>query len=344
MDNPGDEEEIDQLICVCGRLIQVYLEKYILKTPCMTISQTGFIWLMEVLQGNESRCYKMFRMDKHVFVMLLNDLENNYKLKGSRNISSAEILGIFLYILGQGIGNRNAQEHFQRSSETDFIGAIDSVHVQASISPCDQVPYIGRKGIPTQNVMAICNFDMQFTFACAGWEGSDHDSRVFLSALCDPQSNFSKPPNGKYYLVDAGYPQMKGFLGPYNGERYHIPHFRRGEQPTGHKEIFNHVYSSLRSIIERIFGVWKIFWRILRDMPSYSYQKQVKIVIATMAIHNYIRRYAQRDRDFDESANYSSEEINEEIEVNTHEEDGPGRREMEILRKSIAQSLMSVGT
>ncbi|KAK3211383.1 hypothetical protein Dsin_016089 [Dipteronia sinensis] len=79
-------------------------------------------------------------------------------------------------------------------------------------------------------------------------------------------------------------------------------------------------------------------------MPSYSYEKQVKIVITTMTLHNYIRRYAQRDRDFDESANYSSEEINEEMEVNTHEEGGPGRRKMEILRNSIAQSLMSAGT
>ncbi|KAK2642093.1 hypothetical protein Ddye_023856 [Dipteronia dyeriana] len=207
----------------------------------------------------------------------------------------------------------------------DCIGAIDGVHVQASISPCDQVPYIGRKGIPTQNVMAICNFDMQFTFACAGWEDSAHDSRVFLSALRDPQSNFPKPPNGKYYLVDTGYPHMKGFLGPYKGEIYHIPHFHRGEEPTGHKEIFNHAHSSLRSIIERTFG-------------------QVKIVIAKMTIHNYIRRNAQRDKDFDESANYSSEEINEEMEINTHEEDGPGRREMEILRNSIVQSLMSAGT
>ncbi|KAK3226910.1 hypothetical protein Dsin_006772 [Dipteronia sinensis] len=72
---------------------------------------------MEVLQGNESRCYNMFRMDKHVFIMLY-DLENIYKLKGSRNINSVEILGMFLYILGQGIGNKNAQERFQRSGET----------------------------------------------------------------------------------------------------------------------------------------------------------------------------------------------------------------------------------
>ena len=57
--------------------------------------------------------------------------------------------------------------------------------------------------------------------------------------------------------MDAGYPQMKGFLGPYKGERYHLPHSHRGEEPTGHKEIFNHAHSSLRSIIERTFGVWK---------------------------------------------------------------------------------------
>ncbi|XP_040363070.1 putative nuclease HARBI1 [Rosa chinensis] len=226
----------------------------------------------------------------------------------------------------------------------DCIGAIDGVHVQASISPCDQVPYIGRKGTPTQNILAICDFNMQFTFACAGWEGTAHDSRVFLSAFRNPRSNFPKPPNGKYYVVDAGYPQMKGFLGPYKGERYHLPHFRRGDEPAGHKEIFNHAHSSLRSVIERTFGVWKKKWSILRDMPSFPYDKQVKIVIATMAIHNYIRRYAQQDPDFDESENYSIEEINEEMEDNAFEEDGPGRQEMEVLRNTIAQSLMNAST
>lgn len=58
-------------------------------------------------------------------------------------------------------------------------------------------------------------------------------------------------------MVDAGYPQMRGYLGPYKGERYHLPHFHRGDEPTGHKEIFNHAHSSLRGIIERTFGVWK---------------------------------------------------------------------------------------
>ncbi|KAK3230883.1 hypothetical protein Dsin_002764 [Dipteronia sinensis] len=161
-----DEEEMDQLICVCGHLIQVYLEQYALKTPYMTSSQSG-----------------------------------------------------------QGIGNRNAQERFQRFGGTvsryfdmmldilyemtkNCIRAIDGVHVQASISPCDQVPYIGRKGIPTENKILLGGFRI---------------------------------------------PANERFLGLYKGERY-----------------------------------------------------------------------AQRDTDFDENENYSSKEVNEEIEVNAHEENGLG--------------------
>ncbi|XP_062013425.1 uncharacterized protein LOC133729849 isoform X2 [Rosa rugosa] len=114
----------------------------------------------------------------------------------------------------------------------------------------------------------------------------------------------------------------------------------KGDEPTGHKEIFNHAHSSLRGVIERTFGVWKKKRSILRDMPFFPYEKQVKIVIATMALHNYIRRYAQQDIDFDESGNYSSEEM----EDNEHDGDGPGRQEIEVLRNAIAQSLMNAST
>ncbi len=60
----------------------------------------------------------------------------------------------------------------------------------------EQIPYIGRKGIPTQNVMTVCDFNMCFTFVMAGWEGSAHDTRIFLDAIRDPKYKFSHPPNG----------------------------------------------------------------------------------------------------------------------------------------------------
>ena len=57
------------------------------------------------------------------------------------------------------------------------------------------MPYRGRKGIPTFNVLAWCDFDMCFTFV-SGWEGSAHDTRVFLHAIETPEMKFHKPPQG----------------------------------------------------------------------------------------------------------------------------------------------------
>ncbi|XP_009612957.1 uncharacterized protein [Nicotiana tomentosiformis] len=58
---------------------------------------------------------------------------------------------------------------------------------------------------------------MCFTFAWAGWEGATHDSRIFSEALRRSELNFPHPLGNKYYLVDAGYPHMKGYMAPYKG-------------------------------------------------------------------------------------------------------------------------------
>ncbi|KAK8916510.1 hypothetical protein KSP39_PZI022323 [Platanthera zijinensis] len=101
----------------------------------------------------------------------------------------------------------------------DCIGAIDGTHVHACIPVGSQVPYIGRRDNPTQNVMPTCDFNMCFTFVMAGWEGSAHDSRIFNFGTSDLRYNFPHPPPGKYYLVDSGYPLQRGYLKPYQDTR-----------------------------------------------------------------------------------------------------------------------------
>jgi hypothetical protein len=101
---------------------------------------------------------------------------------------------------------------------------------------------------------------------------------------------------GKYYLVDSGYPNRKGYLAPYKGQKYHISEW----QPIGSKEVFNYAHSSLRNVIERLFGVLKMKWRVLLSLPSFSLTKQSKIIIACMTLHNFIRESALHNRDFDE--------------------------------------------
>ena len=58
------------------------------------------------------------------------------------------------------------------------------------------MPYFGRKGCHTQNIMAACDFDMCFTFVSAGWEGSMHDTRIFYNVVLDTSKNFPYPQGG----------------------------------------------------------------------------------------------------------------------------------------------------
>jgi hypothetical protein len=105
--------------------------------------------------------------------------------------------------------------------------------------------------------------------------------------------------SGKYYLVDAGYPNRFGYLAPYKGERYHVPEFHRGVAPNTPKEKFNKIHSSKRNCIERAFGVLKMKWQILLKMLGYSIETQKMILAATMTLHNYIRAHDRDDIHFE---------------------------------------------
>ena len=61
----------------------------------------------------------------------------------------------------------------------------------------EQHLYRGRgKGECYQNVLAICDFNMVFTFVVAGWEEIAHDSRILSEALTNGDIGFPFPPSG----------------------------------------------------------------------------------------------------------------------------------------------------
>ncbi|KAJ9561339.1 hypothetical protein OSB04_006499 [Centaurea solstitialis] len=271
-----------------------YYYTRIYKELCMTLTQTGYAWMKEVLSGHPIRCVNAFRMSLDLFMQLCEDLQQKYGLTSSSKISVQEKVGIFLYTLALGVSNRDVSEgsnvpekqsvklfmmpwnpyvdgakgswiqhfnvyhHIKNDSRympyfKDCIGCIDGTHIDAYIPVANQMRYRGRKGVPTFNVMATCDFEMYFTFISVGWEGSAHDTRVFIHAIETPSMNFPKPPEGKYYIVDQGYPDRKVYLAPYSRVRYHQSQFEH-VLPTNAQEAFNRVHSSLRSCIERSFG------------------------------------------------------------------------------------------
>ena len=100
-------------------------------------------------------------------------------------------------------------------------------------------------------------------------------------------------------MVDAGYPNRPGYLPPYRCTRYHVEQWQNGPPPQGMKETFNHAHSKVRNVIERSFGVLKMKFRILLNMPRFPEDKQTRIIVACMALHNFIRESRIADREFD---------------------------------------------
>ena len=74
--------------------------------------------------------------------------------------------------------DRRAFPHFK-----DCIGALDGTHIRDALSHEEQVRYIEKSGIPTQNVLAFCDFDIRFTYASTGQPGSTHDTSVLYNAI-----------------------------------------------------------------------------------------------------------------------------------------------------------------
>jgi hypothetical protein len=62
------------------------------------------------------------------------------------------------------------------------VGALDGSHFLLYVLADQQRRFCNRYGDLTQNVLAVVDFDMNFTYVLAGWEGSAHDGRVIRDA------------------------------------------------------------------------------------------------------------------------------------------------------------------
>ncbi|XP_012858642.1 PREDICTED: uncharacterized protein LOC105977807 [Erythranthe guttata] len=83
----------------------------------------------------------------------------------------------------------------------DAVGAIDGTLIPAWVPRSKQNAFRSRKAIVSQNVLAICDFDLMFTYVYAGWEGSANDSLVLRNAVANDPSFLFPPPGTKMLKV-----------------------------------------------------------------------------------------------------------------------------------------------
>jgi hypothetical protein len=56
--------------------------------------------------------------------------------------------------------------------------------------------YIGKIGVATQNVLAVRDFDICFTYVSTGQPGAIHDTNVLYNAIKMDETFFPRPPQG----------------------------------------------------------------------------------------------------------------------------------------------------
>lgn len=175
----------------------------------------------------------------------------------------------------------------------DCIGAVDGSYIQGAADPDNPAAYRGRKSGTGMNVLFACTFDLRFCYVLPGWEASAHDSTVLTDAIL--HKGFAIPA-GKYYLADAGYPSSNHCLVSYRGVRYHLNEQGLAKtRPENAKELYNLRHAMLRNVVERIIGVLKTRFRLLKTHNEYPVEKQVQGVYATAMIHNYLQSYNEAE-------------------------------------------------
>ena len=60
------------------------------KQPCRTSAHTGYVFVMEILNGHPRRCQEQFRMEKHVFLNLCRTLREDYELQVTKELTVEE--------------------------------------------------------------------------------------------------------------------------------------------------------------------------------------------------------------------------------------------------------------
>lgn len=171
----------------------------------------------------------------------------------------------------------------------DCLEALDGTHIDIYVPSSMAAAYKNREKSTSQNVLAACIFDLQFCYVLLGWKRSAHDSRILTDALYNQRFFI---PKSKFYLEDADYSNKDYLLCPYWGVRYHLKEQRQAAQkPQNAKELFNLRHASLGNAIERIFGVCKRRFQILKSAPEYDIQTQIDIVFAITALHNFIMEH-----------------------------------------------------
>lgn len=154
------------------------------------------------------------------------------------------------------------------------IGALDCTHIEIQSPGRNRGEvYRNRKGYFSINVQTVCDSNMLIRDIVARWPGSVHDSTIFNNSRLRADFETGRINEG-ILLGDNGYP-LRGYL--------LTPYLR----PQTRAQLrYNRSHKRTRNCVERMYGVWKRRFPVLRMTLRNKIQHALRVIVATAVLHN----------------------------------------------------------
>ena len=167
------------------------------------------------------------------------------------------------------------------------VGAIDGTHFEI-VAPENPFDYFYRQHRYSVIMQAVVGENLIFRYTAIGYPGSMHDARVLRNTdlfrktedgdiLREPVASIDGNHIRPLLLGDRAYPLLPWLLKPYANSM--------ALTPT--QQHYNRVFSSVRVVVERAFGVFQGRCRILLKRMDNKFISVPDVILACCILHNF---------------------------------------------------------
>lgn len=196
-------------------------------------------------------------------------------------------------------------------------------------------------------LLAIVDAEYNFIYANCGAKGKSSDSGVFqetsfYKAMAENRLNWPEPeplrhdePNMPFVLVgDSAFALTENMMKPCPGNH----------EVGNIKRIFNYRLSRARRIVENVFGIMCVVFRLFRNTISLRPANAEVVVMACVYLHNFLRRNKQSRALSTPHGTLDCEDLDHNIvEGSWRREIGPNiLLNLEALGRPSTQSAMAI--
>ena len=174
------------------------------------------------------------------------------------------------------------------------LGAIDGKHVMIKSPPHSGSDYFNYKKFFSIVLLGVVDSNCNFIYADIGSKGRISDSGVFRNSLL-------------YKKLERNELDIPNPTPLHESSRIHVPYMILGDKafPLTHyclrpfsgftergsvERIFNQRHSIARRPVEMAYGIHIARFRVLRKPIELNEENSKKVVLATIYLHNFLRR------------------------------------------------------